>query len=104
MSRPSDSLPENNAKVAECARSQAESGIFVIMHHNDNWSPQVRAFRRLLMRAAMAVLSVVSVVVIAAWIGLIIYVVHAAAASTAPVLMTIAWSAFQAVQWIWSQV
>ena len=104
VSFPRDGSPKNNAKVAWPARPEPESGIFVVMHHNDNWSPWALAFRRSLMRAAVAVLSVASVVLMAAWISFLVYVVHVAAVTTAPVLTTIASRAFQVVQWIWSQV
>ena len=101
---PRDGATKNNAKVAWPARPNAESGIFVAMYHNDNWSPRALAFRRLLVRAAVAVLSVASVVLMAAWIGLLVYVVHAAAVSTAPLLATTVSAASQLLQWIWSQV
>ena len=104
MSLPRDGSPKNNAKVAWSARCEPESGIFVAMHHNDNWSPRALAFRRSLMRAAVAVLSMISVVLMAAWIGLLVYVVHAAAVSTAPFLATTVSGASHLLQWIWSQV
>ena len=72
------------------------------MHHNDNWSPWALAFRRSLMRAAVAVLSVASVVLMAAWIILLIYLVHAAAVSTVPFLVTIASDASHFLRWVWS--
>ena len=74
------------------------------MHHNDNRSPWALAFRRSLMRAAVALLSVASAALMVAWIGVLVYVVHAAALSTAPVLTTLASHASQLLQWIWSQV
>ena len=56
------------------------------------------------MRVSVAVLSIVSVVLMVAWISLLVYTVHAAAVTTAPVLVTIVSRASQIVQWIWSQV
>ena len=93
-----------NAEVAPDRDPARESGISVVMHHNDNWSPWALAFRRSLMRVAVAVLSMVSVVLMVAWISLLVYTVHAAAVTTAPVLVTIVSRASQIVQWICSQV
>ena len=102
VSFPRDGSPKNNAKVAWPARPEPESGIFVVMHHNDNWSPQIRDIRRRLMRATVAALSVASVVLTIAWISLLIYLVQAAAVSTVPLLTTIASDASHFLRWVWS--
>ena len=73
------------------------------MHHNDNWSPQIRELRRRLMRAAVAALSVASVVLTIAWISLLIYLVHAAAISTAPFLAMIVSDASHFLRWVRSR-
>ena len=74
------------------------------MHHNDNWPPQIRALRCWLMRMIVASASTATAALMIAWVGLLVYVVHAAAVATMPVLSGVPQAAGYILQWILSRM
>ena len=53
-----------------------ESGIVVVMHHNDNLSPLKQAARVFLIRAAVAVAVLVVIALTLAWLAFIFHAVQ----------------------------
>ena len=100
MSHSGDRLTENNAKVAALMWRQAESGIFVAMHHNDNCSPRTRSSRRLLTRAGVGAALIAMTTLTIAWVGVLLHVFYTLAISVPPFFCALASTMIHLVQWI----
>ena len=72
------------------------------MHHNDNWSPQMRAVRGWFARLVTVSAVIFVALLTAGWIGLIAYYLHVAVVNMALCLVDAKHYVVQFLLWIWS--
>ena len=99
MPHPQTQPSRANAKIVFAEKLSAESGTVVVMHHNDNWSPRMRAARAWLIRAAVVATAFGIIALTLGWLVVLFHAVKVVAGSVAPALTATFFYFGEFLQW-----